>query len=220
MKSIRLQGSGKNIEVRKIFCLGKNYAEHAKEMHSEIPTTPVVFLKPSTAILINSEDIVIPKISHEPHHEVELIVAIGREGKNIKASHAYDYVLGYGIGLDMTLRDVQNEAKRKGNPWTVSKGFDTSAPVSDIIPKSNIPDPHKLTVRCTVNSNIRQEGSTGDMIFSIPAVIEYLSSLFTLEPGDIIFTGTPEGVGPVHDGDRITAELVGHISIAHTIRTA
>jgi len=220
MKSIRLQGSDNYIEVRKIFCLGKNYAEHAKEMHSEIPTTPVVFLKPSTAILTNGEDIVIPKISHEPHHEVELIVAIGREGKNIKATHAYDYLLGYGIGLDMTLRDVQNEAKRKGNPWTVSKGFDTSAPVSDIIPKSNIPDPHKLTVRCTVNSNIRQQGSTGDMIFSIPAVIEYLSSLFTLEPGDVIFTGTPEGVGPVHDGDRIVAELVGHISIAHTIRTA
>ncbi len=220
MKSIRLQGSDKYIEVRKIFCLGKNYAEHAKEMHSEVPTTPIVFLKPSTAILTHGEDIVIPKISHEPHHEVELIVAIGREGKNITATHAYDYVLGYGIGLDMTLRDVQNEAKRKGNPWTVAKGFDTSAPVSDIIPKSNIPDPHKLTIQCSVNSTVRQQGSTGNMIFSVPAIIEYISSLFTLEPGDVIFTGTPEGVGPVHDGDRIVAELVGHISIAHTIRTA
>ncbi|HUL42920.1 MAG TPA: fumarylacetoacetate hydrolase family protein [Bacteroidota bacterium] len=216
---VQIYGTGQEIEVRKIFCLGKNYAAHAREMKSEVPSSPVVFLKPPTAILADRKDIRIPSLSKEAHHEVELVVAISRDGKNIPARDAYDYVLGYAIGLDMTLRDVQNEAKKKGEPWTVAKGFDTSAPVSAVIPRSMIPDPHALTIRCTVNGKVRQESTTQNMIFSIPATIAFLSSLFTLERGDLIFTGTPEGVGPVHAGDEIRAELVGFASITHTVRT-
>ena len=216
---IQIYGTGQDIEVRKIFCLGKNYAAHAREMKSEVPSSPVIFLKPPTAILADRKEILIPPISKDAHHEVELVVAISRDGRMIAKEDAYDYVLGYGVGLDMTLRDVQQEAKKRGEPWTISKGFDTSAPVSAIIPRTMIPDPHNLTIRCTVNGTVRQESSTGGMIFSIPATIAFLSSLFTLERGDLIFTGTPEGVGPVHSGDEIRAELVGYTSISHRVRT-
>lgn len=218
MRTIRIQGTGQQISVGKILCLGKNYAEHVKEMNSDIPTTPVIFMKPSTALIENGQDICIPGISHNLHHEVELVAAIGKEGKNISAQKAYEYILGYAIGLDMTLRDIQHEAKDKGLPWTVAKGFDTSAPLSAIIPKAQIPDPQNLTILCKVNGATKQHGSTGNMIFSLPKIIEYISTLFTLEPGDLIFTGTPEGVSQVHNGDRIDAELVGYTSITHTVR--
>jgi 2-keto-4-pentenoate hydratase/2-oxohepta-3-ene-1,7-dioic acid hydratase in catechol pathway len=217
MKTIRIENDPRQYPVGKIVCLGRNYAEHAKEMHSEIPKEPVIFLKPSSALIGNNEPICIPKISQEPHHEVELVVAIGKSGKNIPRSDAFNHVLGYGVGLDMTLRDVQNAAKNKGLPWSVSKGFDTSAPVSEIIPASRIKNPGSLTLRCTVNGTIRQECSTGKMIFPVDAMIEYISSLFTLEVGDLIFTGTPEGVGIVHHGDTIEAELLGYAKISHRI---
>jgi acylpyruvate hydrolase len=206
------------LTVGKILCLGRNYAEHAREMKAEIPTTPVIFLKPPTAIIGPGEDICIPPISRSMHHEVELVVAIGKRGKQIARHDAYDYVLGYGVGLDMTLRDIQTEAKKRGEPWTVAKGFDTSAPLSVILPKEKIADPHDLQLRCTVNGVVRQEGSTRDMIFRIDHIVSYLSSLFTLEPGDLIFTGTPEGVGEVKHGDTVAAELVGHLSIRHAVR--
>lgn len=218
MRTLHIENTQHQITVGKILCLGRNFAEHAKEMNSDIPITPVIFLKPSTAIISGGESIWIPKISHNLHHEVELVVVIGKEGKNISAAAAFDYVLGYAIGLDMTLRDIQNQSKDNGLPWTISKGFDTSAPVSNIIPKSRIADPSKLTIVCKVNGTERQRGSTGNMIFSIPEIIEYTSSLFTLEAGDLIFTGTPEGVSQVIEGDRIEAELVGFASITHTVR--
>ncbi|MBI1807069.1 MAG: fumarylacetoacetate hydrolase family protein [Ignavibacteria bacterium] len=217
MKRIRCNGSGEEILVGKIFCLGKNYAAHAKEMESEVPEEPVVFLKPSTAIIRDGDEIKIPRMSHEVHHEVELVVAIGKEGKNIRASDSAGYVLGYAIGLDMTMRDVQNEAKKQGHPWTVAKGFDTSAPVSDIIPAAKINNPRDLTISCKVNGVIRQKSSTRNMIFSIDTIIEYISSIFTLERGDLIFTGTPEGVSRIVAGDTIEAELVGYTTISHRV---
>ena len=220
MKTIKLEGTQKEYTVGKILCLGRNYIEHAKEMHAEVPKEPVIFLKPPTAIIWNKEDIRIPKISKEPHHEVELVVAIGQNGKDIPRADAFQYVLGYGIGLDMTLRDVQNDAKKKGLPWSVAKGFDTSAPVSDIVPISKIKDSHNLGIRCTVNGIIRQDSSTKNLIFSIDKIIEYISSIFTLEVGDLIFTGTPEGVGIVNDGDVIEAELVGYTKISHRVTFA
>lgn len=220
MKTLQVHGTEKEYAVGKILCLGRNYAEHAKEMQSEIPEAPVVFLKPSTAIIRNGEDIIIPKISHQLHHEVELVVAIAKEGKNIPSEQAFEYVLGYGVGLDMTLRDVQTEAKKKGLPWSVAKGFDTSAPISKIIPVSNIKNPYELRIRCIVNGTVRQETTASKMIFSIEKIIECISSIFTLEPGDLIFTGTPEGVGEVKAEDVIEAELVGYTSIRHTIRMA
>lgn len=220
MKTIRIKNRAIELPVGKILCLGRNYVEHAKEMKTEVPSKPVVFLKPSSAIIHDGENIIIPKFSNELHHEVELVVAIGLGGKNIIAENAYDHILGYAIGLDMTLRDIQNEAKKKALPWTVAKGFDTSAPVSDIIEKNKISDPHNLTILCKVNGEIRQKSLTSKMIFSIQTVIEYLSTIFTLEAGDLIFTGTPEGVGPVNPGDTIEAEIEGFIKISHPVKTA
>ncbi|HEV8537401.1 MAG TPA: fumarylacetoacetate hydrolase family protein [Bacteroidota bacterium] len=217
MKCLRLHTSQQEVPVGKIVCLGRNYAAHAKEMKSEIPTVPVVFLKPSSALIRNGEPIVLPLISNDVHYEVELVVAIGKSGKGISSSDAGDHILGYGIGLDMTLRDVQSEAKKKGLPWSVAKGFDTSAPVSDIIPGNEVRDIHDFRIRCSVNGVVRQESSTIGMIFSVEKIIEYVSSFLTLERGDLIFTGTPEGVGPVVAGDVIEAELVGYAKISHRV---
>jgi 2-keto-4-pentenoate hydratase/2-oxohepta-3-ene-1,7-dioic acid hydratase in catechol pathway len=177
-------------------------------------------MKPSTAIISGSDKIIIPKISIEVHHEVELVVVVGKDAKNIPAKNAYNYIAGYAVGLDMTLRDVQSDAKKKGNPWTVAKGFDTSAPISEVIPKAQIKNPHDLTITCRVNGALRQKSSTGKMIFSIDKIIEYISSIFTLEEGDLIFTGTPEGVGQVKAGDIIEAELEGYIKISHQVIAA
>ena len=217
MKSIRIRGTDEELPVGKILCLGRNYMEHAKEMHAEFPKKPILFLKPSTAIVHDGEEIILPPISRQLHHEVELVVAIGKKAKSIKGAEAKAYVLGYGVGLDMTLRDLQNEAKKNGLPWSVAKGFDTSAPVSDIIPASQVSNPQDLEFRCSVNGSERQHGSARDMIFPIEAIITYISSIFTLEPGDLIFTGTPEGVGEIKDGDVIEAELIGYTKTTHRV---
>jgi acylpyruvate hydrolase len=207
MSTVSFQRGGESLRVGKILCLGRNYAEHAKEMKAEIPETPVVFLKPSTALIHSGDTVNIPPFSKDVHHEVEMVVVIGKGGRNIPRSAAFDHVAGYAVGLDMTLRDVQSDAKKKGLPWTVAKGFDTSAPVSDVVKKEAITDPHSLPLSLTVNGSLRQEGNTRAMIFPVDAIIEYLSSIFTLEPGDLLFTGTPEGVGPVARGDTLEAAL-------------
>ncbi len=207
MHGIRLAGNSDLISVGKIFCLGQNYAAHAREMQSDIPESPVVFMKPPTAIVHEDGVIVKPVISNELHHEVELVVLITRTGKHIIRERAMDYVGGYGVGLDMTLRDVQRAAKKGGLPWTTAKGFDTSAPLSDFVPKEAVPDPHNLDIRLSVNETVRQHANTREMIFQIDAVIAYLSTIFTIEPGDLIYTGTPEGIGPVHSGDVLRAEI-------------
>lgn len=218
MKTIRLSQSKEEIAVGKIICLGRNYADHAKEMGAEVPSEPVLFLKPSSAIISNGENIIRPSFSQQLHHEVELVVAVSKSGKNIDVSRAFEYVLGYGVGLDMTLRDVQGEAKKKGLPWSVAKGFDTSAPISEIIPKNQIPDPKQLEIRCLVNGTERQHTSISRMLFPIEKIISYCSTIFTLEEGDLIFTGTPEGVGVVNDGDVIEAELLGYTKITHHVK--
>ncbi|MBS4029182.1 MAG: fumarylacetoacetate hydrolase family protein [Ignavibacteriales bacterium] len=217
MKKINLHASDETFTVQKIFCIGKNYAEHAKEMQSDIPEFPVVFLKPTTALITNGEQICIPTISKQPHHEVELVVAIGKEGKNISESEAENYIFGYAVGLDMTLRDVQSEAKKKGLPWTIAKGFDTSAPVSSIVPKSFFSIPNPIEFFCTINGIEKQRGKSNEMIFSPTKLISFISKFFTLEVGDLIFTGTPSGVSEVHHGDIIEATLVGFTSIRHQV---
>ena len=194
-------------------CLGRNYKAHAYEMHAEIPESPVVFLKPSSALLSSGSSIIRPKFSQQLHFEVELVVMIGKEGKFIQCHDAYDHIAGYGVGLDMTLRDVQADAKKRGLPWSVAKGFDTSAPVSEIVPRASVKDPHNLVLTLSVNGEIRQRGNTSEMIFPIDKTIEYLSSVFTLERGDLVFTGTPEGVGEVLPGDRLHAELESLVSL-------
>ncbi|MGA2622740.1 MAG: fumarylacetoacetate hydrolase family protein [Bacteroidota bacterium] len=219
MKTLKVRGSDKDFTVGNVFCVGRNYAEHVKEMKSEIPTTPVIFLKPSSAVIRDGEDIVRPSISKQLHHEVELVVAIGSHGKNVSAQDAAKHIFGFAVGLDMTLRDIQAEAKTKGLPWAIAKGFDTSAPVSEIIPASMMHDPQALEIKCFVNGALRQQTTIDKMIFSIDSVIAFISTLFTLEAGDLVFTGTPEGVGTVSGGDLVRAELVGWTSISHHVKT-
>ncbi len=205
------------MNVGKIFCVGRNYREHANEMKAELPTEPVIFLKPPSAIIHPPEPIVRPAFSKELHHEAELVVALGSGGRNISAEEAPGCILGYGVGLDMTLRDVQAVAKKKGLPWTTAKGFDTSAPLSEIIPADPAHPVPVFDLTCRVNGIERQRAKTSEMIFSVPFLIRYLSTIFTLEKGDLIFTGTPSGVGVVNPGDTIEASLGGVVSIEHGV---
>ena len=193
----------------KILCIGRNYTRHAVEMSSVIPTVPLVFLKPPSALINPGDEIVLPGVSSDVHHEVELVVRIARQGKSIPREQAMSFVEGYAVGLDLTARDRQAEAKKKGYPWSVAKGFDTFAPLGAFSPVSDIKNPHALDISLSINGNVRQSGNTRDMIFDIPFLIEYLSGIFTLMPGDLIYTGTPEGVGPVEDGDELEAKISG-----------
>jgi len=218
MKTLTLLPANKKIQANNIFCVGQNYTEHAKEMGGVPQKEPIIFLKPTSAIIENGQNIVIPKMSNNVHHEVELTVLIGKQGKNIPQSEALNYVAGYGVGLDMTMRDKQSEAKKAGNPWAVSKGFDTSAALSPFIEASNISNPQDLEIKLTVNGTVRQHSNTKKMIYTIDVLISYLSSVFTLEEGDIIYTGTPEGVAQVLPGDVLQAEIPGIGTLQHTVR--
>lgn len=205
MMDISLPTSGLVVRPGKLICVGRNYAKHAAEMKSDVPETPVLFLKPATALVGQGGKIVLPKMSQDVHHELELVVAIGRGGKNIPLNDALNHVDGYALGLDMTARDLQAEAKKKGLPWSVAKGFDTFAPLGPFAKAHDIHDPQDLHLELLVNGDVRQTAHTADMIFSVADLISYCSTIFTLLPGDLIFTGTPEGVGPVVDGDQLVA---------------
>ncbi len=207
VRTVQIKGAGEHIAVGKIVCIGQNYAAHIREMKAEVPSSPVFFLKPTTALVENGGDVVLPSISNDVHHEVELTVLIGKECRSVSREVAYEYIAGYGVGLDMTLRDVQNDAKKKGLPWTLAKGFDTSAPVSEFIPSGDVADPGTLSLRLKVNGTIRQQSGTNDLIFSVNTLIDYISRFVTLERGDIIFTGTPQGVSKVKSGDTLEASL-------------
>ena len=193
----------------KLLCIGKNYARHAAEMKSAVPEEPVVFLKPATALIGHGGAVVLPAMSREVHHEVELVVVVGRGGSNISEKDALGHVAAYAVGLDMTARDLQLKAKQKGHPWSVAKGFDTFAPLGDLAPAEAVPDPQALDLRLTINGEVRQAASTSDMVFPVATLIAYCSRIFTLEPGDLLYTGTPEGVGPVEEGDVLEATATG-----------
>ena len=214
MKFITVKNSSEKIPVGKVVCVGRNYAEHARELGNEIPEKPVVFLKPNTAIIYSDEKIIYPDFSEEMHHEVELVLLIGNKLKDADTKKAEDAISGFGVGLDMTLRDVQSELKKKGHPWTIAKGFDTSAVLSDFIFKKD----YKLTlnevISLSVNGTIKQRAKLNKMIFAPSKIVEYISSLMTLEEGDLIFTGTPSGVGKVVKGDKLLAEIEGIASLS------
>ena len=197
----------KNVSIGKLVCLARTYKKHAEEMKSDVPKEPVLFLKPASAVIFNGDSIVAPKISNCLHHEVELGVIIGKKGKNVAREKALDHVLGYCLALDITARDIQTEAKKKGWPWDLAKGFDTFAPISDVVLKENIPDPNNLNLSLKVNGVIKQSSNTKNMIFSVEEIIEFVSDVMTLERGDLIMTGTPEGVGEIVVGDIIEAKL-------------
>jgi len=203
---------------RKIVCVGKNYGLHAKEMGSAVPTKPIIFLKPATAYVTEGNPIIVPTDCKELHHEVELGVIIGRKGVRIPESEALDYIGGYTVSLDMTARDWQSQAKQNGDPWALSKGFDTSCPVGQFLPKESISDPNSLQLWCKVNGDLRQNGNTKDMVFKIPYLISYISQFFTLETGDLILTGTPEGVGAVKPGDTIEAGLSDLVKVKFQVQ--
>ncbi len=207
MANVHIPKTGETIAVHSIFCIGRNYAEHAKELNNPVPTEPIIFTKPPSSVIHNGEKIVLPPQSQAVHHEVETVVLIGKSGKNIPEPDAMNYIKAYGIGIDVTARDVQSRAKEKGHPWAVAKGFDTFAPLSDFVPASNIADAADISLHLTVNGERRQTGNSKDMLFPIPRLIAYLSNIFTLNPGDLIFTGTPEGVGLLSDGDKLVAVL-------------
>ena len=197
--------TGCAVPAGKLLCIGRNYALHAAEMQSAIPAEPVVFLKPATALIQDGETVVLPSMSCEVHHEVELVAMIGRRGKHIAESDALSHIAGYAVGLDMTARDLQHAAKKGGRPWSIAKGFDTFAPVGPFVSASRILDPQDLVLTLAVNGEERQRGHTRDMIFPVAELIAYCSRIFTLEPGDLLLTGTPHGVGPVQDGDTLVA---------------
>ncbi len=193
----------------KLLCIGRNYARHAAEMKSDAPASPMVFLKPASAIIRDGGVVKLPPDSADVHHEVELVAVIGRQGKNIAGSDALGYVAAYAVGLDMTARDIQAEAKKRGHPWSVAKGFDTFAPLGPFAPAREVADPQALEIRLTVNGQARQCGYTRDMLFTVAELIAFCSRIFTLEPGDLLYTGTPQGVGPVEKGDVLEASATG-----------
>lgn len=208
MKTARLT-SGRHFPIGKILCIGRNYSEHIKELGNATPEAPVIFIKPASSVIGEGGAIVIPPYSHDCHHEAELALLIGRKGKDIPLDQAMEYIAGYGVGIDLTLRDVQGELKRKGLPWEIAKGFDTSCPLSPFVEASNVADPQNLQIRLTVNGETRQDGNTSMMIHRIPSIIRHMSVCFTLEPGDVILTGTPAGVSRIVSGDHLAAEIPG-----------
>jgi len=207
MKPLIVKDTDEKIYPTKIICLARTYRKHAEEMRSELPTEPILFLKPPSAVIYSSDYIVIPEISKEIHYEGELAVIIGKKGKNISKEGAYSHILGYSALLDITARDLQSYAKSRGYPWSISKGFDTFAPISKVTKKEEIEDPHNLNIKLWVNDQIKQNSNTKYMIFTIDQIIEYVSKIMTLERGDIIATGTPEGVGKIKKGDHIILEI-------------
>jgi 2-keto-4-pentenoate hydratase/2-oxohepta-3-ene-1,7-dioic acid hydratase in catechol pathway len=209
MKKIKIKNPSREITIGKIVCVGRNYVEHAKELGNEVPEKPVVFIKPASAVIYSGGKIIQPPFSNEMHHEVELVLLIGKNIKDGNAKQSEEAINGYGVGLDMTLRDVQNELKKKGNPWTISKCFDTSAVLSDFVLKENHKLTHEEELLLRVNNTVKQKDKLNKMIFNPVQIVEYISSLMTLEEGDLVFTGTPKGVGKVTQGDKLYAELTG-----------
>lgn len=187
----------------KIICIGKNYAAHAKEMKSAVPTEPVFFMKPDTSLLQKGHDFYFPDFTQNLHHEIEIVYKIGKMGKHIAPEFALKYISEVGIGIDFTARDLQDKAKEKGLPWEIAKAFDNAAVVSDFMPLEKV-NPASIDFHLDVNGNTVQRGNTSDMIFSIENIIAYVSKFITLKTGDLIFTGTPEGVGPVKQSDVLS----------------
>jgi 2-keto-4-pentenoate hydratase/2-oxohepta-3-ene-1,7-dioic acid hydratase in catechol pathway len=189
----------------KIICIGRNYREHARELSNPVPEEPIFFLKPSTSLLRRNRPFNYPDFSRDIHYETEIVVKMGRNGKHIDPVNAHEYYEQIGIGIDFTARDLQQKAKEKGLPWALAKGFDHAAPLSSFLPKTTLPGVNYLHFHLNLNGKTVQKGYTGDMIFPVDELISYLSKFMTLKKGDLLFTGTPSGVGPVRKGDLLEA---------------
>lgn len=193
----------------KIICIGRNYAEHAKEMKSEVPTEPVFFMKPDTALLKDNEPFYFPDFTKDLHHEIEVVLKISKVGKHIAEEFANKYYEEISLGIDFTARDLQAQCKAKGLPWEKAKSFDSSAPIGKFVNKTDLGDLQNLNFELKINNESKQKGNTSDLLFSFDKVIAYVSQFVTLKVGDLIYTGTPEGVGPVKIGDQLHGSLNG-----------
>lgn len=211
-----VQGSDRRFPVRRVYCVGQNYAEHAREMGSSGREKPVFFDKPADA-LTTAERVPYPPATGNLHHEVELVVALAAGGRDLTPEQAARCVFGYAVGVDLTRRDLQAAAKQRGGPWTTAKGFDHSAPVSPIRPVDQAGHPEAAEISLAVNGLMRQRGNTAEMIWSVPEVIAELSKLFELKAGDLLFTGTPAGVGPLERGDLVGCRIEGVGTLAFTV---
>ena len=202
----------------KIICIGRNYLKHAKEMNSPVPTEPIFFLKPESAIIKRNKPFFLPDFSKEIHHEVELVLQICRLGKNIAPEFAHRYYDKIGIGIDFTARDIQRKCKENGLPWEKAKAFDGAAPLGKFVKKENLGDVGNIDFKLEINENIVQHGNTKDLIFPFDELIAYVSRFFTLKTGDLIFTGTPEGVGPVKRNDELKAYINNELLLNFTVK--
>jgi len=202
----------------KILCIGRNYVDHVKELNNTLPDEPVVFSKPDTALLRNGNPFYIPDFAKEFHHEVELVIRISKPGKSIAPEFAHRYYDELGIGIDFTARDLQRKLREKGLPWEKSKAFDGSAAISGFVPKSKFPDIQNINFRLDINGETRQRGNSSLMIFKVDEIISHISKYFTLKIGDLIFTGTPKGVGPVKIDDRLQLYIEDELMLDFMIK--
>lgn len=216
--SLPVVGETSRFPVNRIFCVGRNYADHAREMgHDPDREPPFFFMKPASSIVADGQDTAYPNLSQDVHHEVEMVVAIGKGGADIAVENALDHVYGYGVGLDLTRRDLQGEAKKMGRPWDTGKAFDQSAPCGAITPVTQCGHLNQALIQLMINGQVKQEGNLNQLIWNVPETIAYLSTLFTLQAGDLIFTGTPAGVGPISRGDVLEGSVEGLASLKTTI---
>jgi len=208
--SLPISGSEQRFPIRRIFCIGRNYADHAREMGATVDKeTPMFFCKPADAVVTDGGPVPYPQATADLHHEVEMVLALGSGGKDIAADQAQALIWGYGVGLDLTRRDLQAVAKAKSHPWDVAKAFDHSAPVSALVPAAQAKPDASTLLRLTVNGSVRQQAPLGEMVHNVGEIIAALSRLFELKAGDLIFTGTPAGVAALQRGDSFHAELEG-----------
>ena len=206
--AVAVAGTEDSFPVHRIYCVGQNYAKHAREMGANPEReAPFFFSKPADAVCPEGARLPYPLATEDFHHEIELVVAIGKKGTHISASEALDYVFGYAVGFDLTRRDLQGEAKKKGRPWATAKGFDNSAPCSAVHSVGEVGHLERGKITLSVNGELRQQGDISEMICSVPEIISSLSSFFEICPGDLIFTGTPSGVGPLKRGDSLEGEV-------------
>lgn len=203
-KTIIMSANGQPIPVGTIFCVGRNYQKHIKELKSKDMGEPIIFTKPVTSICQNRDTIPLPEGFGEIHHEVELAIILGKIGRQVSRIKAHEYIAGAAIALDLTMRDIQGKAKKNGTPWAIAKGFDFSCPISTVYPETDLDTLSNIDLFLEKNGTMVQQGNTKNMIFKIDYLVSYVSGFFTLNPGDIILTGTPEGVGPIQKGDVLT----------------
>ncbi|MFM0342065.1 fumarylacetoacetate hydrolase family protein [Paraburkholderia fungorum] len=208
--SVAVSGSTSRFPVRRVFCVGRNYADHAREMGANPDRDPPFFFsKPADAVVPASGVLPYPPLTSDLHHEIELVIAIGKEGKDITPENALDFVWGYGVGVDLTRRDLQATAKKLSRPWDWAKGFDASAPVSEIKPASEVGHPSSGRIWLSVNGEVRQQGDLSEMIWPVADIISYVSQAVTVKPGDLIFSGTPAGVGALRPGVKVAGGVDG-----------